>query len=34
MPLKGVKNHLQEKLLIFKTNKDYRQVRVIVDVDP
>lgn len=34
MPLKGIKNHLQEKLLIFKTNKDYRQVRVIVDVDP
>lgn len=34
MPLKGVKKHLQEKLLLFKTNKDYRQVRVIVDVDP
>lgn len=34
MPLRGVKKLLQEKLLLFKTNKDYRQVRVIVDVDP
>ena len=34
MPLKGVKNVLSEKLQIFKTNKDYRQVRVVVDVDP
>ena len=34
MPLKGIKLELQAKLDIFKQNKDYRQVRVIVDVDP
>jgi len=34
MPLKGIKKHIQEKVLQFKQTKDYRQVRVIVDVDP
>ncbi len=34
MSLKGVKLELQAKLDIFKQNKDYKQVRVIVDVDP
>lgn len=34
MSIPGVKKFLQEKLNIFKQNKDYRQVRVIVDVDP
>lgn len=34
MPLGGVKKFIREKLDIFKQNKDYRQVRVVVDVDP
>jgi len=34
MPLKGIKKHIQEKVLQFKQTKEYRQVRVIVDVDP
>jgi primosomal protein N' (replication factor Y) len=34
MPLQGIKKHIREKLLQFKMSKDYRQVRVIVDVDP
>ncbi|MBO6517290.1 MAG: primosomal protein N' [Bacteroidia bacterium] len=34
MSLTGVKKYLRAKLDIFKQNKDYRQVRVIVDVDP
>ncbi len=34
MPLRGVKKYLAEKLTIFKINKDYKQTRVIVDVDP
>ncbi|MEZ4843741.1 MAG: primosomal protein N' [Bacteroidia bacterium] len=34
MPINGIKLFLSEKLQIFRQNKDYKQVRVTVDVDP
>jgi len=33
-PLRPLKQVIRNKVQIFKENKDYRGVRVVVDVDP